>query len=275
MMTASSEKVSLGEVQETLLIPLYLRAKDTKSENPHINDQEAVRLCDSIDYDFSKFDSAKGSYLGVVSRTIILDREVQKYIDENPDCVIVNIGCGLCTRNIRLDLKQVKWYNLDLPDVIELRKKFLTPKENCIDVAASLLDDDWPTKIDSGDKKVLLLLEGVFMYFSEDEVKQFIQIVKKHYKKCLMYAEVMHSAMASHTKQHDTVTKTSATFKWGISHSKDFEKLDKGIKYITEWNFVDEMANFGGFAMKMASKIYFIKNFCDKFGVYEITADEN
>jgi len=274
-MMAAAEKISLGEVQETLLIPLYLRAKDTKSENPHINDQEAVRLCDSIDYDFSKFDSAKGSYLGVVSRTIILDREVQKYIDENPDCVIVNIGCGLCTRNIRLDLKQAKWYNLDLPDVIELRQKLLTPKENCIDVVASLLDDDWPTKIDSGDKKVLLLLEGVFMYFTEDEVKQFVQIVKKHYKKVLMYAEVMHTAMASHTKQHDTVTKTGATFKWGIKYSKDFEKLDKGIKYITEWNFVDEMANFGGFAMKVASKIYFVKNFCVKFGVYEITADEN
>ena len=272
-MATTDKKISLGEVQETLLIPLYLRAKNTKSENPNINDQEAVKLCDSIDYDFSKFDSAKGSYYGVVSRTIILDREVQNYINKHPDCVIVNIGCGLCTRNLRLDLKQAKWYNLDLEDVIELREKYLTPKENCFNVTASLLDDSWPTLVDSGDKNVLLVIEGVLMYFSEEEVKQFIQIVKKHYKKVDMYAEVMHSAMARHTKQHDTVTKTNASFKWGIAHSKDFEKLDRGIKYITEWNFVDEMANFGGFFMKLSSKIYFIKNFCDKIGVYEITAD--
>jgi len=267
------EKVSLGEVQETLLIPLYFRAKDSMSDNPHINDEEAVSLIKKIDYDFSKFDSGKGSYLGVVSRTIILDREVQKYIDEHPDCVVVNIGCGLCTRNIRLDLKQAKWYNLDLEDVIETRKKYISQKENCFDIAKSLLDETWPSVIDAGDKNVLLVIEGVFMYFSEDEVKQFIQIVKKNYKKVDMYAEIMHSMVAGHTKQHDTVTKTNATFKWGIKYAKDMEQLDSGIKFITEWNFVDEMANFGGFAMKMASKVYFFKNFCDKIGVYEIIGD--
>ncbi|KAG4081367.1 tetracenomycin polyketide synthesis O-methyltransferase TcmP [Neocallimastix lanati (nom. inval.)] len=265
------EKVNLGEVQETLLIPLYIRAKETKSENPKLHDKEAVELIEKIDYDFSKFDNAKGSYLGVVSRTIILDREVQKFINEHPDCVIVNIGCGLCTRNVRLDLKQAKWYNLDLADVIEVREKYLNKKENCFNVAKSLLDEDWPESIDSGDKEVLLLAEGVFMYFTEEEVKKFISIVKKHYKKVTLYAEIMHSFIAGRTKQHDAVSNTNATFKWGVKYAKDVENLDPGVKFITEWNFVDEMANFGGLMMRLSSKVYFFKNFCDKFGVYEIT----
>ncbi|ORY76406.1 tetracenomycin polyketide synthesis O-methyltransferase TcmP [Neocallimastix californiae] len=244
------EKVNLGEVQETLLIPLYIRAKETKSENPKLHDKEAVELIEKIDYDFSKFDNAKGSYLGVVSRTIILDREVQKFINEHPDCVIVNIGCA---------------------DVIEVREKYLNKKENCFNVAKSLLDEDWPESIDSGDKEVLLLAEGVFMYFTEEEVKKFISIVKKHYKKVTLYAEIMHSFIAGRTKQHDAVSNTNATFKWGVKYAKDVENLDPGVKFITEWNFVDEMANFGGLMMRLSSKVYFFKNFCDKFGVYEIT----
>ncbi|ORX84812.1 polyketide synthesis O-methyltransferase [Anaeromyces robustus] len=270
-MVTNTEKITLGEVQETLLIPLYFRAKETKKENGCIKDVEAAELVDKIDYDFSKFDSGKGSELGVISRTVILDREVQNYINEHPDCVIVNLGCGLCTRNVRLDLKQAKWYNLDLPDVIEVRKKFLKPKENCYDIAKSCFDETWPNDV-KGDKDILIVSEGVFMYFTEDQVKQLIQLIKKNYKKSTLYVEVMHSLMAKHTKQHDTVSNTNASFNWGISQARDMAKLDPGLKYITEWNFVDEMAVLNnGLLFKISAKVNFFKNFCDKIAVFELT----
>ncbi|ORX84814.1 polyketide synthesis O-methyltransferase [Anaeromyces robustus] len=275
MVTANAtEKISLGTVQETLLIPLYFRAKETKKENGSINDPQAVELVDKIDYDFSKFDRGKASELGIISRTVILDNEVQKYIDEHPDCVIVNLGCGLCTRNLRLDLKQTKWYNLDFPDVIEVRKKFLKPKENCYDIAKSCFDETWPNDVNAGnkDKDVLIISEGVFMYFTEDEVKQLIQLIKKNFKKTTLYIEIMHSLLARHTNMHDTVTKTNATLGWGISQVRDMAKFDPGLKYITEWNFLDKMADLNdNLFIKISSKVNFFKNFCNKYGVFELT----
>ncbi|ORX84813.1 polyketide synthesis O-methyltransferase [Anaeromyces robustus] len=273
MVTANAtEKISLGTVQETLLIPLYFRAKETKKENGSINDPQAVELVDKIDYDFSKFDSGKGSELGIIARTVILDKEVQKYIDEHPDCVVINIGCGLCTRNLRLDLKQAKWYNLDFPDVIEVRKKFLKTKENCYVIAKSCFDETWPNDVNAENKDVLILCEGVFMYFTEDEVKKLIQIIKKNYKKSTLYVEIMHTFMAKHSNMHDTVTKTNATFNWGIGQARDMAKLDPGLKYITEWNFVDKMADLNdNFLLKISAKVHFFKNFCNKYGVFELT----
>lgn len=48
--------IKLDGVMETLLITLYIRAKDAMSSSPVINDKKAVEIVDKIDYDFSKFD---------------------------------------------------------------------------------------------------------------------------------------------------------------------------------------------------------------------------
>ena len=46
-------------VAETLLIPLYMRAKESHRDNPILNDKTAERLADNLEYDYSKFDGAK------------------------------------------------------------------------------------------------------------------------------------------------------------------------------------------------------------------------
>ena len=51
------------------------------------------------------------------ARTILLDQMVGAFLEEHPDATVVNIACGLDTRVYRLDNGQVRWYNLDLPDL--------------------------------------------------------------------------------------------------------------------------------------------------------------
>ena len=59
-MIAAEQKtaVELGDVQETLLIPLYYRAKESVRDRPLFVDQKAVEILPQIGYDFSDFDSA-------------------------------------------------------------------------------------------------------------------------------------------------------------------------------------------------------------------------
>ena len=52
-------KTKLSGVEETLLIPLWARAEETKRPDGLIRDDFAVRLVEQIDYDFSKFARAK------------------------------------------------------------------------------------------------------------------------------------------------------------------------------------------------------------------------
>lgn len=53
-------------VAETLLIPLYMRAKESRRNNPILYDKAAEWLADSLEYDYSQFDGAKLSEVGCV-----------------------------------------------------------------------------------------------------------------------------------------------------------------------------------------------------------------
>jgi len=269
----TKEDINLGAVQETLLIPLYSRSLEAKNEHPRFDAQYDVELVNRINYDFSKFNSGKWSIEGCIVRTIILDREVNKYLKDHPDCVVLNFGCGLCTRTKRVDIKNSTWYNIDLPDAIELRNKLIDKQDHCYNISKSMLDETWAddVKVNPG-QDVLVIVEGVFMYLVEDEIRTFINILKKNYKKVFALFEINHTMFINNGKYHDTVKNTDASFKWGIKHGKEFEKITSGIKYFEEWNYFDLYENQGLF-FNVFSKVGFIKNICNKIATYEITSE--
>ena len=120
------EKIKLGFVQETLLLPLWGRAMEFKKENPKIVDKKAWEIINSIDYNFSKIEKNlhKISQISWVVRSLHTDRVINDFISRFPDAVIVNIGCGLDTVYERMNNDKIMFYDIDLPDVVELRKKF-------------------------------------------------------------------------------------------------------------------------------------------------------
>ena len=65
---------------------------------------------------------------GVIARTIVLDRLAGKFLRLHPGAVAVNIACGLDTRCYRMK-GYSHWYNLDLPETIEVRRSILPPTE--------------------------------------------------------------------------------------------------------------------------------------------------
>jgi O-methyltransferase involved in polyketide biosynthesis len=110
----------LGDVQETLLIPLYYRACETHREDATIRDEDAVRIINGIDYDFSCFDEAKYVYLDCVIRSEIFDERVKHFIQDNPRATILNLGAGLDARFQRVDNGLIRWFDLDFSDVISI-----------------------------------------------------------------------------------------------------------------------------------------------------------
>lgn len=250
-------KIKLEGVQETLLIPLAARVYETKSEDRRINDLKAVEVMAKLEYDFEKF-NAKMSQEGVIARTIILDREVQKMIDEFPNSVCISIGCGLDTRYHRIRHGQVEWYNIDFPEVIALRKKLLYENKKVHLIARSALDMCWTEEIEHTDKKVIIVIEGMLMYLKQEDVIQLFCMIKNQFPNCIILAEIMHPFIANCSKWHDTVKYTNATFQWGISSGKDMEKLCKGLQLEREWNLFDEIKN-RSILMKLASKIPFVR----------------
>jgi methyltransferase (TIGR00027 family) len=230
------EQKPLSGVPDTMLIALHARAAESKSKNHLIYDEKAIELVEKIDYDFSRFDGAGMTRAGVACRTVILDRETKRFISENPDGVCISVGCGLDTRFYRLDNGSIHWYNLDLPEVIAIREQFFTENGRVKMLAMSALDSEWPSLVEAGNRKVLIILEGILMYFTQEEVKELLAIIRDNFPGGTVLMELMSPFAAKNTRHHDTVKKTNAEFKWGVKDGAEVVKLCDGLVFLDEWS---------------------------------------
>src|SRR5262249_36525489 len=122
--TSKKMKVRLSGAQETLLITLYAKAMDNRSKNPILHDTKADEMVRLIDYDFSKMNSFGNDNL-IVVRAKQYDDWIQEFLARNPNCVVLNLGCGLDTRVTRINPPStVNWFDVDFPEVIQMRKNF-------------------------------------------------------------------------------------------------------------------------------------------------------
>lgn len=134
------EKITLSGVPETMLQTIYARAKESRTRGA-IHDEKAEAIIGGLDYDFSLAEKDAAMHDGVIARTIVLDRLTADWLAKAPGAVVVNIACGLDTRCYRMN-GYAHWYNLDLPETIEVREKLL-PEGGAISQIAMSAMDDW------------------------------------------------------------------------------------------------------------------------------------
>ena len=102
-----------------------------------------------------------------------MDAAVNSFLKENPSGIIVNLGCGLETTFYRNDNGTATWYELDLPEVIELREKYLGKHERDISIPASVFDEEWGGIVkESANRKNVLFLASGLLYYFEDVYKR-------------------------------------------------------------------------------------------------------
>jgi O-methyltransferase involved in polyketide biosynthesis len=169
-------EVQLGNIQATLLLPLWARARESRTKDPILEDKLSAEIVDRIDYDFSTIEkrSTQLNHAIFVSRARTFDRVIGDFIREYPGGTIVNIGAGLDTAFSRIDNGEITWYEIDLPDVISLKKKLIPEGKRLKYLAGSFLDPDWFEKIGASGGPVFFLAGGVFIYYDEKTVKGFL-----------------------------------------------------------------------------------------------------
>ena len=260
-------KIKLDGVAETLLITLNARAKDYENPKSVLLDKKSFEIASQLDYDFKKFDTAWASYYGILARAYIMDEEVKKFIEKYPDCVIVSIGCGLDTRFERIDNGKITWYNLDLPEVIETRKLFFKENDRVKNISKSVFESDWTKEVITDGKELLIISEGVFMYFSEDEIKKILEILVNNFSKFELHLDLLYKGTVKFSKEHDTLKKMdNVVFKWGVKDGSEIIKLEPKLKQIGLINFTKKMGKILPFSKKIFIPIMWIVN--NRLGMY-------
>ncbi len=228
-------KVELGDTQKTLFMPVWARAVETKKNNPVLTDYTAIEIIDSVDFDFSQMSKnlEKINQISWIARCKRFDVIIKNFIQNNPNGTIVNIGCGLDTTYERIGNKSIMWYDLDLPDVIDLKKKFLKETKKHKFISASFLDTGWFDEIPIN-TRILFIAAGVFVYFEEAEIKDFMIELADKFNGSELFFDV--TSPKGVKIANDVILKsgldTNAFFKWGINSKNEITSWDKRIRLI-------------------------------------------
>ena len=173
-------KIEKNTVQETLIIPLFARKVCSELYPNLYRDETSIRLIDEIDYDFSEAEKKSHSLmqrfgsLEVAMRQNDLAWEVRDYLKSHPTAAVVNLGCGLDSTGRACDNGSCKIYNLDFPDVIDVRNELLPAGEREENIPCNLNDTAWFSQIDASGGAVFFA-SGVFYYFLTEQVKALVQ----------------------------------------------------------------------------------------------------
>ena len=183
--------IEKNTVQETLIIPLYGR-KICSDNFPHLfKDEEANRICNMLDYDFSekgkKMEKGIGLFgaLEVAQRQYDLAWEVKDYLEKHPNAAVVNLGCGLDDTFRKCDNGTCKGYNIDMPDVIAIRNELLPAGDREKNLSYDLNDYSWMEEIDAGSGAVFFAA-GVFYYFKTEVLKKLFLAMAERFPKSVL-----------------------------------------------------------------------------------------
>ena len=228
----------LEGVAETLLLPLWARAEETRRPDGIIRDPMAVRILGQLDDDFQRFAKGWKSQTGIAIRTWLIDRAVSDYLDRHPDGAVVVLGCGLDARSIRLDNGLATWIDLDLPEVVALRQRLLPTLERRHAVGCSVLDRQWLDLVPVA-ASPLMIAEGLFMYLPEADLRPLMVDLATRFPGGEILIESLSLKSAGKTHRHDTVSKLNAKFVWGIDSGHEIEAWHPSIKLLAEWRYLD------------------------------------
>jgi len=233
---AEKINVKLGKVQETLLLPLIARAKESRKENGIIKDSKAAELLAKIDFDVKRVAAhiTDTGVVGLATRAYKMDEAIRQFLLYHPHGKVLNIGAGLDTAFYRCDNGTVEWYDLDLPDSMEIRKQLLpVPNERVHYLSKSMFDYSWTEDIGDIKKGLLIIVPGVLPYFKEEEVKDFLQSVAPRLTGAqILFDVISHLGRVVVNKKIQQVGMPEARLQWGIIDPYEIEEWSDHIKVL-------------------------------------------
>ncbi len=225
----------LTDTSRTLLMPLWGRAKASRANSPILFDSKAVQIVERLGLDLQDFDRVlhPSNEIFAMARTRALDDLARQYIREHPKATIVNLGSGLDTGFYRVDNGLIQWFDVDVPQVIELRRKLIPEEERTRYISASLLDRDWVREIEPRSQGLFFLACGVLVYFTAPELRELFSMLMDSFPGAEMAFD-MQSPLTNFfgNRRLKAAGMGAARFRWSGVSAKPIRKLNPRIEVL-------------------------------------------
>ena len=237
-----SVDIRFGDIQETALIPLAIKASETAGPNARIRDEKAKEIIETLGVDVSKYDPFL-SHEGVVARTILYRDQIKELLKAYPNAVCINLGCGFDDKFSQVDNGLVQWFDVDLPDQIAVRRKVYQDRDRCVMLDGDALNGDWTANIPKAEQYIIIM-EGVLEYFSKTQVKSCLNMLCDSFAHGHLLAELHSPFLEKNSKHHDAVKHTNATFGWGTKSGREYLDLEPRLSLVSETSYNEEMKKY-------------------------------
>lgn len=215
---------NLTGVPETTLWPLHNRASEAARPDGCIRDPKCLEIYRALDYDYDRsFGPADASH-GV--RSQLFDQKIAEFLQQHLNGVIVNLGEGLETERFRFEepeYAQSLWLSVDLPEAIALRERFIQPDERHLHIPLSALDTAWFDAVPP-DRPVFIAAQGLFMYFTEDEVSTLTKAMARRFPGALLMFDYLNTFLSRKTMSDKGWMKTkhyrTPPMPWGLDRDQ-------------------------------------------------------
>ena len=150
------------------------------------------------------------------------------------------MGCGLDTRFQRIGDGKAVFYDMDLPEVIALRRELIPEQPGNPYIAASLLDAGWLDDLRRRhpDAHFIFVVEGVLMYFYEKQVKTFLHHVAERFGGGELWFDVCGTMMSRHGVKPDSLREHEAQIRSGLSDGRLVEQWEPRLRLLEQANYM-------------------------------------
>jgi O-methyltransferase involved in polyketide biosynthesis len=166
------------------------------------------------------------------------DSIAKLFISNNPECTVINLACGFDTRFWRIANENCRYVELDLPEVIELKREILKDHLGYELIGCSILDTSWIDQVTSnGSSNFLLLAEGLFMYLPKPDATRLLHVIAERFNRSQF---VLDMAPEKYTKGlwkrllqlEARAWDLDVSIIFGINNPRDIESYGNGFKVI-------------------------------------------
>ena len=232
---------SLGVVQETMLITLWARARESRRTDAIVRDEHAERVAARISHDLSRFEGGWKSQVGVAVRDRWIDGLVRRHLDERGETTIVNLGAGLDTRFLRLADDRARWIEIDLPDAMSARRSLMPASTRNVQIDGDAREDAWLEEIARlNPRPTLLIAEGVLMFFEREQVRRVLDGFAAACPGAGLIFDLIGPLMVRWPRLHDTLPRTRARFRWGFGSWAELHELGRRWEVVSTRSMLNE-----------------------------------
>ena len=161
----------------------------------------------------------------------------------------------------------LRWYNVDLPETMKIRRQFLSETGPIYQIAKSAMDDSYVDDIDYHGENVLVVIEGLTMYLCEKDIRKMFSIIEKSFQKVTVMVETMSPFVVKHVKEK-SIEGSNAKFTWGVKNGTELQKVVPNFSVRHEVSLVEGMKELMP-VYCVIGKIPAVRNISNKIVVLE------